>query len=287
MPDAYTMAMQLLPLWLREQAAALPAHVTRSAEEIRLRTGRRATLRTPEREFAFGDQAVTPPLLSEVLEAATRASYHAAAEQLRRGFLNAPGGVRVGVCGTAVLDGTLRSLRDVSSLCIRIPRQVPGAGREIMPRLGGDSVLILSPPGGGKTTLLRELVRTVSDRGVRVSLADERGELAGMWEGVPQFDVGRCTDVMTGVPKAEAAMLLLRAMGPEAVAMDEISAPEDAKAVETLSGCGVRIFATAHAEGKEEFLRRPVYRMLAELGVFRQLVYIRGSAPRRYEVEQL
>ena len=285
--DGFFSAAELLPRYLREKAEAQPLSVRQRTEEFRLRTGRPAALRLPEGELHLDGTAVTPELLAEVLEQATRASYHAVTGQLRRGFINAPGGVRVGVCGTAVLDGGVRSMREISSLCIRIPRQIPGAGREVIPLVKNDSVLILSPPGGGKTTFLRELVRTVSDGGVRVCLADERGELAGMYGGTAQFDVGRCTDVMTGAPKAEAAMLLLRAMGPEVVAMDEISAPEDAAAVEMLQGCGVRIFATAHADGRQTAERRPVYARLTESGAFQKLVRISGSAARRYEVETL
>lgn len=287
MKDGFSAAVRLLPQPLRCRAEALPEPVKRQAEEIRLRTGSPASLRLAKEELSFGNDNVTPDLLAAVLETATRASYHAVTEQLRRGFINAQSGVRVGVCGTAVLDGGVRSLREISSLCIRIPRQIPGAGAEVIPLVKDNSVLIVSPPGGGKTTFLRELVRRVSDSGVRVSLADERGELAGMCGGVAQFDVGRCTDILTGAPKAEAAVLLLRAMGPEVVAMDEISAAEDAAAIETLAGCGVRIFATAHAAGPEDLLRRPVYARLAELGVFRKIVWIRGGTPRRYEVKSL
>ena len=287
MPDGFNAAVQLLPQSVREAAAALPLELQSRAEELRLRTGNPVTLRLPEGERPLPGGAVTPQLLSAVLESATRASYHAAGQQLRRGYLSAPGGVRVGVCGTGVSDGALRTLREISSLCIRIPHQISSAGKEVIPLIKNDSVLIVSPPGGGKTTFLRELVRTVSEGGTRVSLADERGELAAVCGGEPQFRVGRCTDVLTGVPKTEAAMLLLCAMGPEVVAMDEISAPEDAAAVETLLGCGVRVFATAHAASRAELLRRPVYRQLMELGAFQKLVCISGSAARHYAVERL
>lgn len=288
MPDSFEFAQRLLPPVLRRATAALPPGIRARAEELRLRMGQAAALRLPEGERSLG-VPVTAELLSAVLEAATCASLHAVEDELCRGFVSAPGGVRVGVCGTAVTGAGrgVRGLRDVSSLCIRIPRQITGAGGAVIPALRDSSVLILSPPGGGKTTFLRELVRTVSDAGVRVSLADERGELAGMYGGRPSFDLGRCTDVLTAAPKAEAAMALLRSMAPEVVAMDEISAPEDAAAIETLLGCGVRIFATAHAGSGEDLRRRPVYARLAAEGAFQKLVRISGSQPRRYTVEAL
>lgn len=287
MPDGYECAVRLLPHSLQKAAQGQSSGVRCRAEEFRLRSGRAPSLRLPEGEYQLSEEIITPEKLAEVLETASSASMHAVRDELRRGFLNAPGGVRVGVCGTAVTDGHIRNLRDISSVSIRIPRQIREAGQNVIPLVEHDSVLILSPPGGGKTTLLRELVRSISDKGVRVSLADERGELAGMWNGVPQFDLGRCTDVITAAPKAEAAMLLLRAMAPEVVAMDEISAAEDIAAIETLLGSGVRVFATAHAATKEEFLHRPIYRRLAELGAFQKLICIRGGKYRHYEVDTL
>ena len=249
MPERFAAAAALLPQELRRAALAVPLMRRAVCEELRLRAGQAPALRLPEGEIPFAETALTGADLAAVLENATGASLHAYAQQLRRGFVCAPGGVRVGVCGTAVMDGgDVHTIRGVSSLCVRVARQKPGAGAAILPRLRGKSVLILSAPGGGKTTFLRELVRSQSDAGVRVALADERGELAGLSsEGAPGFDVGKCTDVLSGAPKAAAAMLLLRAMGPEAVAMDELGDADDAAAVTALMGSGVRVLATAHA----------------------------------------
>ena len=287
MPEHYMRAAALLPGALYRAAAARPAAEKAVCEELRLRVGRPPSLRLPAGEAPLAETPVTGADIAAVLEKATGASLHAVADDLRRGFVCAPGGVRVGVCGTACCaPGGVESFRDVSSLCIRVARPVPGAGREILPLLRGKSVLVLSPPGGGKTTFLRELVRTASDAGARVALADERGELAGMSGGVPGFDVGRCTDVLTGAPRAEGALLLLRAMAPEIVAMDEISAPADAAAIETLLGCGVRIFASAHAPDRASLLRRPAFRRLLARGAFDVLVRISGAGrDRRYRVE--
>ena len=290
MPEHFAAAAALLPPELRRAALAAPLARRASCEELRLRVGHAPTLRLPEGETPFAEAALTGAELAAVLENATGASLHAYAEQLRRGFVCAPGGVRVGVCGTAVMDGgEVHTIRGVSSLCVRVARQIPGAGAEILPRLRGKSVLILSAPGGGKTTFLRELVRSQSDAGVRVALADERGELAGLTaEGAPGFDVGKCTDVLSGAPKAAAALLLLRAMGPEVVAMDELGDAADAAAVTALMGSGVRVLATAHAADFDDLRRRPALRELAERGAFDALVHIRGKGANRvYEVEML
>jgi len=288
MSDGFSAAVSLLPSALRSSADKLSGQMKNSAEEFRLRMGRAPTVLLPEGEHRFHAQPVTAADILCVMELATRASLHAAEDDLRRGFLAAPGGVRVGVCGTAVTDDGIRSLRELSSLSLRVPRQVRSAGSSAIAAVKQGSVLILSPPGGGKTTFLRELVRTVSDEGVRVSLCDARSEIAGVCGGVPQFDVGLCTDVLTGAPKAEGAILLLRAMNPQVVAMDEISAPADAAAVETLLGCGVRIFATVHAADVAELKKRPVCAHLLDMGAFQYTVKIAGrGAGRSYTADRL
>ncbi len=247
---------------------------------VLLPTGERPV--APERPVAAGD-------LSRVLELATGASVHAAAESIRQGFVTAPGGCRIGLCGTAAVSGgSVTALRALTSAAIRIPRACPGIAGELLEQLQG-SALLLSPPGGGKTTLLREIVRCRSDGGLRVALADERGEVAAVWEGTPQFDVGTHTDILTGAPKASGALMLLRAMNPQLIAMDEITAPEDVAACTTIANCGVEILATVHAADMQDLERRPLYRELLGLGLFRQAVCISrsGSGQRTYKVVNL
>ena len=288
MPDGFASAAALLPQELANMALALPAALRRRTEEFRLRLGQLPTLLLPEGERPLAEAPVDRRTLQTVLEKATRASLHAHGDALRRGYLAAPGGVRVGVCGTAVTEQGIRTLRDFSSLSLRVPRELPGVGAAAAEAVLERSVLIVSPPGGGKTSFLRELVRLASTRGRRVSLCDERGELAGVWEGRPQFQLGPCTDVLSGADKAEAALVLLRAMNPEIVAMDELASPEDAQAVEALSGCGVRVFATAHGDGLASLRRRPALRRLLEAGVFESCVLISGKGEgRAYAVETL
>jgi stage III sporulation protein AA len=151
------------------------------------------------------------------------------------------------------------------------------------------STLLLSPPGGGKTTLLRELLRLGSDRyGLRIGLADERGEVAAVWKGAPQMDVGKHTDVLDGCPKAQALSLLLRTMSPQLLAADEITAGEDIAALSEAANCAVPVLATAHASSVDELRRRPLYRTLLEQEVFKRVVLIRREREqRRYQMENL
>ncbi len=290
--EGFDNAAGLLPQDMRQTLSALPGSARACAEELRLRSGRRPSLLLAEGESPFGDRAVQPRDLDTVLENATRASAHTALECVAAGFVTVRGGCRVGLCGeTVVREGGVRSIRRLSSLSIRIPRQHRGCAGEIYARmleLGLPDTLIISPPGAGKTTLLRELVRLASEGGRRVSLIDERAEIAGVWDGSPLFDIGPCTDVMTGAPKPEAAAMLIRAMSPQILAMDEITTPADVEAARLATGCGVKLLATAHAGSARELAARPVYRKLLEDGVFSAAVVIeRLGGSRHYRLEEL
>lgn len=295
--EAYRQAAQVLPRRLRQEALGLPQEEQERAEELRLRAGWPMTAVLPEGERPVGGPPVEPEELEQLVEIASRASVHAVLEQIRRGYLTVAGGHRIGLCGTAVMEGGgIHALRSLSSANLRIARQVPGAARPVLGALcpGGrlESTLILAPPGQGKTTLLRDIIRRVSEGEgclpLRVAVADERGEVAALYGGRPQLDVGRRTDVAEGCPKAQGLMLLLRAMNPQVLAVDEITAPEDAAALRTAAGCGVTLLATAHGAGREDLTRRPLYRGLLEEGMFRRLVEItRREGRREYRVEEL
>lgn len=290
--EGFENAAALLPPDMRAELTELPGPLREGAEELRLRSGRRPALLLPEGESPVGRRTVQPRDLDTVLENATRASAHTALESVAAGFVTLRGGCRVGLCGeTVVREGGVRSIRRLSSLSIRIPRQHRGCAAQVYGKLleaGLPDTLIISPPGAGKTTLLRELVRLISEGGRRVSLIDERGEAAGVWEGLPLFDVGPCTDVMTGAPKPEAAAMLIRAMTPQVLAMDEITTPSDVEAARSATGCGVRLIATAHAGSARELAARPVYRPLLADGIFKMAVVIeRRGGERRYRLEVL
>lgn len=290
--DGFEYAVRLLPPELERSVRALSADQRQLCEEFRLRAGRLPSVLLGGREYMIASSPVERDMLRCVLETATRSSLHAQTEALRRGFVAAGGGVRVGVCGTGVLGSAgLEGLTEYSSLSIRIPRAVPGCAEGIWQMLTADdfsSTLILSPPGAGKTTLLRELVRKLSESGKRVAVADERREIAAFCGGVFGFDVGRFTDVMTAVPKAEAVSMLLRAMNPEIIAVDEITEPRDVEALLEAAGCGVELLATVHAACREDLFRRPAGRMLLECGVFTRCVTVENRDGKRiYAVETM
>lgn len=280
--NTYEKALELLPRRLLTECSCIPAS---EAEEFRLRAGRKAAVLIGGTEMPISDVLIETRDIDWVIERATNASVHTAQSSIAKGFINCSGGIRIGMCGTGIIDdGKVTGMRGISSLAIRIPHEIRGCGQAAIDRIKAeprDSVLILSPPGYGKTTFLRECIRQLSDSGKRVSVADERGELASVHRGVPQFDLGNASDIMSGVPKSQAVMMLLRAMNPQIIAMDEISSPEDVEAAETASGCGVRLIATAHAADKSELCSRPVYRRLLELAVFKNTVVIENRCGKR------
>ena len=280
--ESYDRAALLLPGALRAEALFQPEEHRRLAEELRLRCGVGAWLCLPGRMVSF-HTPVGRDEIEETLERATKSSFYTAEESLRSGYFTAEGGLRLGLGGSLILrDGQPMGFRSISSVSIRIPHAVSCVTDELLARLEGKSVLIYSPPGGGKTTFLRDLVRRISDGGQRVSLVDERGELAALWEGVPQFDVGRHTDVIEGCPKLTAAEMLLRTMSPQVLAVDELSSGEMPLLSSGLAA-GVHLLATAHAADLAELRSRGIgfSRFSLAVGIGR------SGGERRYRVEEL
>lgn len=194
-------------------------------------------------------------------------SLYAFEDELRQGFITVPGGHRVGVAGQVVLEGegSVRTIKNISCMNIRISHQILGAADRVLPYVYENgylkNTLIISPPGCGKTTLLRDLIRQISDGNAQgggrcVGVVDERAEIAGSYLGIPQNDVGIRTDVLDSCPKALGMMLLLRSMSPQVIAIDELGGEEDMHALHMAASCGSRILATVHGADIRDVVRR-------------------------------
>ena len=270
----------VLPPALAAGLRALPAPEREAVQELRLRCGRLASYLAggQERVLPCGAKGyeVDAACLRTVVNKATLYSRYAAGDQLRQGFVTLPGGHRLGLCGQAVTeDGTIRTLKEITSVNLRIARQHRGVGAQAgaFLRRHPGSTLIAGPPGCGKTTLLRELIRSLSDTaGQRVGVVDERFELAACHDGSPGFDLGCRTDVLSGAGKEEGVYMLLRTMNPDWIAVDEITDDRDLDALLRSSFCGVRILATAHIFSRADLTARPLYARMCAAGLFENLI---------------
>ena len=259
-------------------------------EEIRIRLGRRVNVVRHGKEFPLGEQTISKVDLNRIIEIATGASYHMSEHSLNDGYINYRG-LRLGVCGKLNMQKNgIYSMGSISSLAVRIPSEQKGILDSLFKTVylnGFESSLIVSPPGGGKTTALRELCRKLSNKNLRVAVVDERNELLAD-DGYSGFDLGEHCDVLGCAPKAEGAMMLLKTMNPQVIAMDEITKEEDLEAIKQITGCGVKILATAHASDLADLKRRKLYRDLMELGVFKYMLRIEGKGKdRKYSAERI
>lgn len=259
---AWRELLSLIPQDLRGEVDRLGKD---TLQELRLRIGKPAELITAQ-GVCYLPGRVTEADIRFTVNVASRYSPWAT-ETAAKGYITAPGGHRIGVCGNVTVDrGTVTGMQSITSLNIRVARDIDNVGDRLMPR---GNTLILGPPGSGKTTLLRSLARIVAQRET-VAVVDERGELFP-----DHFEQGRRMDVLSGCAKGQGIDMVLRSMGPQWIAVDEITAQEDCDALKKALWCGVKLMATAHASTPEDLHRRSVYKPLAEWGIFDTLVVMR------------
>lgn len=285
---------KIFPESLRIPLLALDDATQGAAQEIRLRAGKPVQICSGAESLFLtakgqagkdaADTALTATAdeIFEVFRAVCGYSVHSHQGEIAQGFVAFQGGHRVGLCGTAVTaDGAVTGMRDVSSLNIRIAKQIYGCADDVLACAGWGSkgVLLAGAPGSGKTTILRDMARQLAsgEQAKKVALIDERGELAASWQGVPQNDVGSCTDVLSGYSKREGILMAVRALSPDIIICDEIGREADIDALKTGATCGVKLAASVHASTMEEVLRKPFVRELAALGAFGVVVLLEGK----------
>jgi len=257
-----------------------------SVQEIRIRAKRPVLVLMNGKEIVLTNAAADSALIREVLEIAAGHSLYAYEDEIRQGFLTMEGGHRIGLSGTAVAsENGIRTIKDISALNIRLARQVIGCADPIIPYLYiGDNVqntLLLSPPGAGKTTMLRDVIRQISNgtaygTGKTVSVVDERSEIGACLRGIPQCDLGMRADVMDRCPKTVGMLMMLRSMAPQVMAVDEIGTREDACALREVSKCGCRILATVHGDRIQDIMQKSILKELTEEGMFSRYVVLTG-----------
>lgn len=263
--------------------------------EIRIRVGQPVLLLGEQGEQTLTaegklsreiSRGILPELkeVREIVENVCGYSGYAFEEEISRGYLTIPGGHRIGLSGRAVLNkGSVQTLKYISALNIRIAHPVIGCAQKWKNYFYKNSrpchVLIISPPGCGKTTLLRDAVRLLSNGGgeypgVTVGVVDERSEIAGAYRGITAYDLGIRTDVLDGCPKQVGMEMLLRSMSPKVIAVDEIGS-RDVGAIENTLRCGCKVFATLHGESLQDYLEKPGFELLVKERVFERYIFLK------------
>ncbi len=283
---------------IRRVIQGVDKEILKSLEEIRIRENRPLMITSQNRDYilkADGSLTSTPNHAylvtsedtSSILQLISDYSIYAIEEELRNGFITLKGGHRVGLTGKAVLEGgKIKTLKYISGFNFRISRELKGVADSVIPYIktpdgGIFHTLIISPPQCGKTTLLRDMVRQISNgdskrglRGHKVGVVDERSEIAGCYRGVPQNDIGIRSDVLDACPKAQGMIMLIRSMSPHVIATDEIGSKEDMLAVEEALNAGIKILTTVHGSSTEEISRRPYLKDLINNRIFERIIIL-------------
>jgi stage III sporulation protein AA len=270
---------------LKQTINTIPEDEFKEIEEIRIRVNKPIIIYKNKKETLVDTKSF--PTVEDIgltLELMSDYSLYSLEEELKNGYITLQGGHRVGITGKAVIDkGSIKTLKNINGMNIRLSHQILGCANEIMKHIYEKNkichTLIVSPPRCGKTTLLRDIVRQLSDgtstnRGVTVAVVDERSEIAGCYKGIPQNDIGIRTDVLDACPKAEGIMLLLRSMSPEVIAVDEIGRREDIYAIEEVLNSGIKLICTVHGKTIEDILQKPVLSELMDKKIFEKVILL-------------
>ncbi|MBS6643275.1 MAG: stage III sporulation protein AA [Clostridiaceae bacterium] len=267
-------------------------------QEIRLRVHAPLLMVYNNREYYISQEGrlgnyineayiVTKNELRETMEYMSNYSLYAFEEEMKQGFITIQGGHRIGIAGKTIVDDCgIRTMKFISFINVRMSHQIKGCATEVLPYLyeNGEILhtLIISPPRCGKTTLLRDLIRQISNgndehEGITVGVIDERSEIGACYQGVPQNDLGIRTDILDCCPKAKGMMMLIRTMSPRVIAVDEIGSREDLEAMEYVMNCGCKLIATVHGSSIEDIKQKPVLRKLVQERIFERYIILNSK----------
>ena len=268
-----------------------------SLQEIRLRINCPLVINYNNREYFVSESAslvsnpshgvmITKNEIKETMEYISNYSLYAFEEEIRQGFITISGGHRIGITGKTIInEDSIKGMKHISYINVRLAHQVKGCADIVLPYLVNDKTqgiyhtLIISPPKCGKTTLLRDIIRQISNgssylQGMNVGVVDERSEIGACYMGVPQNELGIRTDILDCCPKAKGMMMLIRSMSPQVIAVDEIGSKEDLEAISHVISCGCKLIATVHGSSIEDIKSKPVLGELLHNKVFERYVIL-------------
>ncbi len=290
--------LNVMPQEIQNIILSIPRDVLISLEEIRIRENRPLAVISSGKNYYIGEDGspcsspnngyiIINEHTQRIVQLISNYSIYALEDELSNGYITLKGGFRVGLAGQTVLEGgRIKTLKYINSFNFRISREIKGVANRVMPFIiEGHEVmhtLIISPPGMGKTTLLRDIARQLSNgfrnfNGVKVSIVDERSEISGCYKGVPQNDIGYQTDVLDACPKAEGIMMIIRSMSPNVIITDEIGREEDMDAIEEALNGGVKIITSAHGSDVGDVLKRPILKQVVDRGFFDRILVLGNS----------
>ncbi len=279
-----------LPNTIAEIIKRVPPSERTQVEEIRIRVNRPVEI-TMKGTPTFLPYIIQPEDAFHLMNKISCFSIYALEEELKRGYVTVSGGHRIGLAGKVILEeGKVKAIRDVSSFNIRIARERIGISEAVIPFVFKTEwlhTMIIGPPQTGKTTLLRDLARAISTgngvkriEAVKVGIVDERSEIAGSVNGIPQLTFGNRVDVLDACPKAEGMMMMIRSMSPDVLIVDEIGRKEDAEAIMEAVHAGIKLFMTTHGSNLDEIRKRPSLKEILDQKIFQRFIVLsRKSGP--------
>lgn len=293
--------LRILPSYISNEIIKL--NCSQNITEIRLRTKCKVIIICGKNEIVLSC-IITPKAILDILLNVSKNSIYAIQNDINNGFVVIRGGHRIGISGEVVyVDEKIKNIKNICSLNIRVARQIYGCADSILPKIiSGNTflnTLIVSPPGCGKTTLIRDIIRQISNgipslnfSGKNVALIDERGEIASVYEGVASLDVGIRTDIMSNVNKANGMKMMIRSMAPDVIATDEIGKKEDISAIKEAILSGVKVIFTMHGDSIKSIIKNENIRELLNLNIFSKIILlsngkIPGIIEKVYDTEKL
>lgn len=302
-----------LSLNLREKIRNIKGE---NIEEIRLRINKPLIINGNQRDYFYNEKnknldmnmnnayVVTKEDIEQTFQIICKYSIHSFMDDIKKGFITLRGGHRVGIVGKAIVEeGKVENIKHISSLNIRISKEVKNCSDKVMNHIIKspttiNNTIIISPPQCGKTTLLRDIVRNLSNgsdkfnfKGVKVALIDERNEIAGSYLGIPQMDVGIRTDIIETCPKDMGIIMVLRSMSPNVIVTDEIGTEKDIKALYTALNGGVGLITTVHGDSIEDIRNRKELRNLLDEELFKRVILLSarkgpGTVEKIYDLQE-
>lgn len=250
--------------------------------ELRLRVNQKLRIKLLDKEITI-DYLVKSQDMSEVLRRVSTNSIYSIQDNINTGYITSYGGNRIGISGEVVQDeGKIKNIKNVTSMNIRVAHEVIGCSNLVMNKIlnqgNVQNTLIVSPPGKGKTTMLRDVIRNISSLGKNVGVVDERCEIANVYQGKPTLNIGPRTDVMSGISKDNGINILVRSMGLDVIATDEIGSTNDCKAIHNAVLCGVSVIATAHGSSYQDLPYD--LQQLIDKGIFKVIIYLSNEIGR-------